>query len=159
MPRCKITPMVVATEITEMRIYIMRMTIRTIRMIIVPVINMSPINAVCPATVRMPPCRIIPPIKRRIPYSPCRSPEPIINHGRGNIHRLYNIIRTIYVFVTNDLHNSFIRRRVALYIYARYILKYILGKNSLYHNEMLVPVSCFYNSQIINLTVTVKIQI
>ena len=90
-------------------------------------VDMVPIVVPQPAAVRVIPTRPVTPIPRRVPASPIRSPEPVINDRGVDIHRLYNVVGSIDVFISYHLRSHLLCGRVLLHVDRRYVLKNILG--------------------------------
>jgi hypothetical protein len=88
-----------------MWVMMMARTIGAYWVVVVMPIDMLPIQMMSYAMIWMPPTWPIVPIERRMPTYPRWSPEPIINNWTIDINRFYNIICTIYIFVTNNLHS------------------------------------------------------
>lgn len=65
-----------------------------------------------------------------------RTPEPIVDDRRVDIHRFYHIIGSVDILIANDLHRYLLRCLVFFRIDACNILIDIFCKNGLNHNEM-----------------------
>ena len=74
--------------------------------------------------------RIITPIIRRVPYPPCRTPEPRIQQRCIEIYRLDDIINTIDIFITYNL-NRYLLVLIFLNIDGSHILIDIFGQHCL----------------------------
>ena len=118
-------------------------TIRTDRIMIMVPIAMIPIDEWIYAIVWSPPMRIISPVVWRMPAYPCSTPKPIIDQRSMNIYRLYNIVRTINVFIAYHLYRNRLRSIIFLYEDRCYILVYILRKHSLNNHQMAIVIGCF----------------
>ena len=92
-----------------------------------------------------------------MPYCPVRTPEPIVNYRNVNIYRLNNVVCTIYEVITYNLYADIFA--VFLYQDACYILEDILGEYSLNNNEVSVILSCFHYSKIVNIAVSIQIEV
>ena len=119
---------------------------------------MMPIPVMCPASVHIPPTRVVAPIPRTMPSVPIRTPEPVVDNRSIDIYRLDDVIGSIDIFVAYYL-NRHIVRFVFLYIYGGYILVDVLCQNGLQYDKTLVSFACLYHAQVIHLTVAVQIEI
>ena len=132
---------------------------RAVRMVVVPVVAAMPVRMVRTAVPAMPPVRIISPIPGRCPACPEGVPEPVVDVRTVDIHRLYHVVRTVYVLITDHLGGDFTCRFIFLYIYRGNILEHILCQYSLDNNQVLVVSGCLYHAQIIHHSVTVQVKI
>lgn len=87
-------------------------------------IAVVPIPVVCPATVNVPPTRVITPVPRRLPCVPIRTPEPVVDNRSIDVHRLDDIVGAIDVLVAYYLHFHLLLL-VLLDIYRGYVLENI----------------------------------
>jgi len=87
-----------------MRVMTMSSTIGADRMVVMICIAVIPIQVMRYAVIWMPPTWPIIPVIRRMPTYPTWAPKPIIYHWTIDIHWLYDIIRTIDIFVTYHLY-------------------------------------------------------
>ena len=133
-------------------------TERAIVVVMMESIAVMPVPVMCPASVYIPPARIIIPIPRRCPCVPVRSPEPVVYNRSIDIYRLDDIVGSIDVFVAHYLYFHLVFL-VFLHIYRGYILVDILCQNSLKNYQTLVAFAGLYYAQVINLPVAVQIQI
>ena len=123
-----------------------------------PCIAATPVPVMCPAVVYIPPTRIVTPIPRTTPCKPGIAPKPVVDNRSIDIHRLDDIVGTIHILVANYLNGHFVLL-VFLYIYGGYILKYIFSQDSLKNDQTFVTFARLNYAQIINLSVSVQIQI
>ena len=79
-----------------------------------PVVAMIPVAVHRPATPAIPPVRIIAPVPRRMPAAPCGSPEPVVDIRTVDIYRFDDVVRTIYVLITDHLCADLTRRFILL---------------------------------------------
>lgn len=122
-------------------------------------VDMMPVVVVGPAVVVMPPMGPVVPIPRRIIASPIGRPEPIVNNGSVDIHRLHHIVCTIDILIADNLRSYLTRHRILLYVNRCNILINILRKNSLKDNKMLVAFGRFNHAKVIYLAVSVQVEI
>jgi len=87
-----------------MRVMTMSSTIGADRMVVMICIAVIPIQVMRYAVIWMPPTWPIIPVIRRMPTYPTWAPKPIIYYWTIDIHWLYDIIRTIDIFVTYHLY-------------------------------------------------------
>ena len=119
------------------------------------VVDMMPIVVHQPYIVCIPIGWVVSPIVRRMPCVPSRSPKPVINDRCIDIYRFDDIIGSINIFITDYLLCSF----VTLYIDTCYVLENIFCQNGLQHNKMCIPIARFDNTQIVNLSVSVQVEV
>ena len=86
-------------------VMVMHRSIRTDRMVIMVPIAVIPIQEWINAMEWMPPMWIVSPIVWRMPTYPRRPPEPIVNNWTIDIYWFDNVIRAIYILVTNNLYS------------------------------------------------------
>ena len=121
-------------------------------------IAVVPVPVMRPTAVCVPPTRIIAPVPRRLPCVPVRSPEPVVYNRSIDIYRLDDIVGSIDIFVAYHLY-FYLVLFVFLYVYGGYVLEYILCQNSLKNDQPLVSFSCLHYAQVIDLPVSVEIQV
>ena len=110
------------------------------------------------AGIRSPPTRPVVPIPRRVPASPVRTPKPIVNNRSVDIYRFYHIVRTIDIFIADNLYRDIVGL-IFFHIYTGHVLVNVLSQNSLQHDQVLVAACCLYHTDIIHISVAVKIQV
>ncbi len=103
--------------------------------------------------------RIIAPIVWRNVASVGRSPKSCIDYGRCYVNRFYDIILTIYVWVSHNLHAYALGGRFLIYKNGRHILIQIFGQYGLYNNHVHIVFHGLYHTQVIHLSIAVQIQI
>ena len=81
------------------------------------------------AGIRSPPTRPVVPIPRRVPASPVRTPEPIVNNRSVDIYRFYHIVRTIDIFIADNLYRDIVGL-IFFHIYTGHVLVNVLSQNS-----------------------------
>jgi hypothetical protein len=83
-------------------------TERAPMVVMMPCIAAMPIPVMCPATMNVPPTRVVTPIPRTAPCYPCGTPEPIVDNRTIDVHRFDDIVGAIYIFITYDLHRDLV---------------------------------------------------
>ena len=126
--------------------------------VMMPCIAAMPVPIMCPTVVYIPPIRVVTPIPWTMPCKPGIAPKPVVDNRSIDIHRLDDIVGTIHILVTNYLDGHFVLL-VFLYVYRGYILKYIFSQDSLKNDQTFVTFARLNYAQIINLSVSVQIQI
>lgn len=121
-------------------------------------IAVVPVPVMCPTTVNVPPTRVISPIPGRMPCEPNIAPEPVIDNRTIDIHRLYDIVRSIDILVADYL-NTHVVRIIFLHVYRSHILIDVLGQYSLQNDQALVAFAGLYDPQVIHFAVSVEIQV
>ena len=121
-------------------------------------IAVMPVPIMRPASVYVPPSRVVSPVPRTCPCVPSGTPEPIVDKRSIDVHRLDDIVRAIDVLIAYYLYRDLVAL-IFLHIYGSYILVDIFRQNRLQHDETLVTFARFYYAQIIHLTVAVQIEI
>ena len=123
--------------------YFMRMPERAAVVMVMVGVAVMPIPVVCPAAVNVPPARVITPVPGTMPSVPCVAPEPIIDYRPIDIYRFDDIVRSIHVFIANNLH-AYLVVLIFLYVYRGYVLIDILCQNGLQNDQALVAFSCLH---------------
>lgn len=135
-----------------------RIAIATARIAMVERIAVVPIPMMIPTRMNIPERRIVAPIVRRGPANPTRSPEPIVDDRTVDIHRLNNIVFTIDIFISHDLHLHIVR--LILDDKDRcYILVDILGQDSLQDDQVLRTGTGLNHTDIVDIAITIEIQV
>lgn len=137
----------------------MTCTIGADRVIMVVPIHVLPIQVVRYTMVWTPPYWPIVPIERRMPAYPRRTPEPVINHRTIDIHRLNDIICTIYIFISYHLHCHSLRLGVFLHEYRSHILINILCQYGLNHYQVAVLVCGFNHTQVVHIAIAIQVEV
>ena len=121
-------------------------------------VAVMPVPVMRPAVMAVPPVRIISPVPRRVPRYPSCAPEPIVYYRTVNVNRLYDVVRTIHVLITDHL-NAYLILLIFLYVYRGYVLEYILCQNGLEYDQTFVAFTYLYYAQVIDFPVTVEVQV
>lgn len=108
-------------------------------------VAMVPVPVMCPATVNIPPTRVITPIPRTVPSVPIRTPEPIVDERSIDVHRLDDVVDAIYVLIADYLYRHIVRF-VFLHIDGGNVLVNILCEDSLQNDESLVAFTRLYHA-------------
>lgn len=101
---------------------------------------------------------VIVPMPRRSPRNVIMRVDMGVYAWSCPVYRSYYIIVAIYEWCSYNL-NIVVRHRRTLHHNCSYILKYISAENCLDYKCMCVSVHLLHNSQIINISVSVEIQI
>lgn len=134
-------------------------TVRAVRMMVMPVVAVIPVGVHRAAVPTVPPVRVIPPVPRRSPTSPVRIPEPVVDIRTVNIHRLDDVVGAIDIFVTYHLGGYLPCRLVLLHIDGCDILEYVLCQHGLDNHQVLIVSRGLDYSQVINYSVTIEVKI
>jgi len=137
----------------------MSVAITAIRMMMVEGIYVMPIVVNHPAVVGIPVGRVVTPVIGRVPNSPTRSPEPVVDYRTGDIYRFNNIISAINILISNHLNGNLLCCRVALNKNGCHILVYVFCQYSLQNNQMPVLLIAFNNTQVVNSAITVEVEV
>ena len=121
-------------------------------------IAVMPVPIVGVYRMTMPPPRPVIPVPRTSPGVPAITPEPVVDNRTVNENRFYDIVRTVYIFVSDNL-NGYIVGLIFLYIDRCDILVDILGEDSLQYDQALVTFARFHYAQIIYLPVSVEVEV
>lgn len=126
---------------------------------VVVVVDMMPIVVHQPYIVCIPIRWVVSPIVRRMPCMPSRSPKPVVNDWCIDIYRLDDIIGSINIFIADYLNADLLGSFIALHIDTCHVLKNIFCQNGLQHNKMCISIARFDNTQIVNLPVSVQVEV
>lgn len=155
----KLTTSYGVTHIVVSRTRMVRIAERAVRMMMMPMIAMIPVTVHRPAMPTIPPVWVIAPVPRRSPASPERIPEPVVDIRTIDIYRLYDIVGTIYILITDNLCGHLTGSFILLHIDGCNILEYILGQYSLDNYQVLVVGIRFHYAKVIHYSITIEVKI
>ena len=113
---CKLSTCYRATHIVVMRTRLRGITVRAIRMAVMPMIATIPVVCERHYIPTTPPIGVIIPVPRRCPTYPERIPEPVIDIRTVDIYGFDDIVRTVDIFVAYNLRSDLTCALVFLYI-------------------------------------------
>lgn len=105
---CVLSAGYTGTQLMVSCAYGIAVTERTAVMMVMECVAMMPIRVTCPATMCVPPTRVITPVPRTMPCVPCVAPEPIVDQRSIDVYRLYDIVRAVDIFITHYLHRDLV---------------------------------------------------
>lgn len=146
-------------HVTIVRTRLRGVTVRAVRMAVMPVVATIPIYVPGAAMPTMPPVRVIAPVPRRCPTNPERIPEPIVDVRTVDIYGFDDVVRAVDIFVTYHLRSDLTCALVFLYIYGCHILEYILCQHGLDNHKVFVAGRGLHYAEVIHYSVTVQIQV
>ncbi len=87
-----------------------------------------------------------------------RSPEPIVDNRRVEVCGLDNIVFTIDVLIADNLYNNLFVS-IFLHIDGCNVLEDVSCQHSLQQDEVFVAICRLYNSQIINVSIAIEVEV
>lgn len=133
-PVCNIPVAIVA------RVWVMRVVIAAV-MVVVIFNDVVVIYMVWTVVVVAPVWWVITPVVWRVPVVPVRIPEPAVYYRTVDVNRLYDVVASVYVFVTNYLNSYVFGFNIFFYVNGCNVLVDIGCKNRLYHD---IVIAVFY---------------
>lgn len=106
----------------------------------------------------MPVPGVITPVIRRVPYHMEGIPKEIINYGTMHINRFKNVVGTVNVFITHNLHHYF-PLITNIDIDGGNILKNIVTQYRLDNYKVYLFLIGFYHPQVIDISVSIKVKV
>lgn len=136
----------------------MRIVVTATGVMVMEVIDVMVIYIPVPRGIERVVGRIVPPVVRRMPCYPSRSPKPVVYNGTIQINRFDDVVLAVQVRVTHYLHRDGLIL-LALYIDGCHVLIDVLCQHSLKDNETVLAFADLNHAEIIHIPVAVKVKV
>ena len=141
------------------RVWVVRMMITAVMVMVVIFNNVVMIYMVWSVVPAVPVVWVVSPVVWRVPVVPVWVPEPVVYNRTVDVNRLYDVVASVDVFVTDYLNRNVFGFNIFFYINRSNVLVDVFCKNGLYHD---VVVAVFYRlnaPEVVNFSVAVEVEV
>ena len=141
------------------RVWVVRMMITAVMVMVVIFNNVVMIYMVWSVVPAVPVVWVVSPVVWRVPVVPVWVPEPVVYNRTVDVNRLYDVVASVDVFVTDYLNRNVFGFNIFFYINRSNVLVDVFCKNGLYHDVVVAVFHRFNASEVVDVAVAIEVEV